>query len=193
MILVGSVWRRVLVSAVAALACVWLYEATILDSQNRPWLTSVGEESTTQPPPPGLRVTFGASAYCKGLVTKAGVAAQTGVAADPSLLPLGSVVQIDAPETSYDGIYSVVDTGPAVQGRQIDIYMWSCHEALRFGRRPVQLTVLRQGWNPQATTPSFVDRMFKRPGNGNLDGPAAPKSSRQMPMAPDGNRVPAAP
>ena len=39
--------------------------------------------------------------------------------------------------------------------------MWSCHEALEFGRRPVRLTVLRLGWNPQATTPSFIDRLFR--------------------------------
>ena len=106
-------------------------------------------------------------------------------AADPSLLPLGSVVQIDAPETKYDGIYSIVDTGPAVQGRLIDIYMWSCYEALRFGRRPVHLTVLRLGWNPHATTPSFVDRMFKRPEPKNEPAPISsrPLSCRSSPKA----------
>jgi hypothetical protein len=55
-----------------------------------------------------------------------------------------------------------MDTGPAVQGRTLDLYMWSCHEALRFGRRPVELRVLRLGWNPAASTPSFVDRIFRR-------------------------------
>ena len=56
-----------------------------------------------------------------------------------------------------------MDTGPAIQGRLIDIYMWSCYEALDFGRMPIQLTVLRMGWNPKATTPSFLERLFKRP------------------------------
>ena len=56
-----------------------------------------------------------------------------------------------------------MDTGPAVQGRQVDVYMWSCNEALQFGRKPIHLTVLRLGWNPRATTPSFLDRFFKRP------------------------------
>jgi hypothetical protein len=55
-----------------------------------------------------------------------------------------------------------MDTGPSVQGRTLDLYMWSCHEALRFGRRPVELRVLRLGWNPAASTPSFVDRLFRR-------------------------------
>jgi hypothetical protein len=45
-----------------------------------------------------------------------------------------------------------MDTGPSVQGRQIDIYMWSCTEALSFGRRLIHLVVLRLGWNPHATT-----------------------------------------
>ena len=48
-----------------------------------------------------------------------------------------------------------------MQGRHVDLYMWSCNEALQFGRRPIHLTVLRLGWNPRATTPSFLDRLFR--------------------------------
>ena len=182
MILVGSLWRKVVVSAVAAAGFVFLYEVTMLDSQNFPWLRPAEAESTLQSPAPGIRLSFAATAYCKGLVTAAGVAAQTGVAAaDPTLLPLGSIVQIDAAETKYDGIYSILDTGPAVQGREIDIYMWSCHEALRFGRRPIHLTVLRLGWNPHATTPTFMYRLFKRP--------QAPNRSRFRPGPSRSNRL----
>ena len=57
------------------------------------------------------------------------------VAADPQLLPLGSVVRMDGGPEAYQGIYTVLDTGPNVQGRHVDLYMWSCHEALAFGRR----------------------------------------------------------
>ena len=53
--------------------------------------------------------------------------------------------------------------GPSVQGRHVDVYMWSCNEALQFGRQPIHLTVLRLGWNPRATAPSFLERFFKRP------------------------------
>ena len=56
-----------------------------------------------------------------------------------------------------------MDTGPSVQGREVDLYMWSCYEALDFGRMPIQLTVLRLGWNPKATTPGFLERLFNRP------------------------------
>jgi len=115
-------------------------------------------------PSPGARLAWSATAYCKGLETASGVAVQSGiVAADPGLLPVGSVIEVDSHTARYNGIYTVLDTGPAVQGRQVDVYMWSCNEALQFGRQPIHLTVLRLGWNPRATTPSFFDRLFKHP------------------------------
>ena len=69
----------------------------------------------------------------------------------PTILPLGSVIRVDGTDERYDGIYTVLDTGPMVQGRHIDIYIWSCYEALDFGRRNVRVTVLRHGWDPGAT------------------------------------------
>ena len=54
-----------------------------------------------------------------------------------------------------------MDTGPKVQGRMLDLYMWSCHEALRFGRRQLEVTVLRLGWDPTASSPTIVDRLFR--------------------------------
>ena len=68
----------------------------------------------------------------QGQTTASGVAARTGVAAaDPTLLPVGSVVNIAAGDARYSGVYTVMDTGPRVQGRVLDLYMWSCHEALK--------------------------------------------------------------
>ena len=40
--------------------------------------------------------------------------------------------------------------------------MWSCYEALDFGRQQVELTVLRLGWDPAASAPSLIDRLFRR-------------------------------
>lgn len=160
MIIAGSLWRKALVTAIAAVGFVSLYEATMFDSREAAHSTV---PDTVAPPEPGARLAFTATAYCKGLVTAAGVAVQAGsAAADPKLLPLGSVIEIDVQDSRYDGIYSVLDTGPAVQGAIIDLYMWSCHEALKFGRQPIRLTVLRLGWNPRATAPGFMDRLFKR-------------------------------
>jgi 3D (Asp-Asp-Asp) domain-containing protein len=151
MIIARSLWRKAIVTVVAAAAFVSLYEVTMLDSQNAARQAVLRE--TTSAPSPGARLAFSATAYCKGATTTSGVAAQTGVAAsDPQLLPVGSVIEIDSAEVRYSGIYTIMDTGPSVQGRQIDIYMWSCTEALNFGRRPVHLVVLRLGWNPHATT-----------------------------------------
>jgi 3D (Asp-Asp-Asp) domain-containing protein len=161
MILAHSGWKKALATTLAIGGFVSLYEVTMLDSKDV--ARANAPAANPQPPKPGARLSFTATAYCKGAVTAAGVAAQAGVAAaDPSLLPLGSVIELDAPDSRYDGIYSVVDTGPAVQGPLVDIYIWSCHEALKFGRRPVHLTVLRLGWNPKATAPGFVDRLFRR-------------------------------
>ncbi|MBI3491401.1 MAG: 3D domain-containing protein [Acidobacteria bacterium] len=174
MIISRSFWRKTLATIVAAVAFVWLYEVTILDSKYAARLAS--QHNASAPPTPGARVAYTATAYCKGMVTTSGVAVQSGVAAaDPELLPVGSVVQIDDLPPQYDGIYTILDTGPSVQGRQVDVYMWSCYEALDFGRRPIRLTVLRLGWNPRATTPGFIDRLFKRP-----EVPALP--SRPLPQ-----------
>jgi 3D (Asp-Asp-Asp) domain-containing protein len=144
---------KVVATALSVVGFVSLYEVTMLDS-NRGATKILASESII-PPDPGARLPFVATAYCKGLVTKSGVAVQSGIAAaDPALLPVGSVVDVDSPDSRYDGIYTILDTGPAVQGAEVDIYMWSCHEALRFGRKPIQLTVLRLGWNPRATAPA---------------------------------------
>ena len=64
-----------------------------------------------------------------------------------------------------------MDTGPRVQGRLLDLYMWSCHEALAFGRKRIQVTVLRLGWNPQASTPGVIDRLFRRREQAKIDIP----------------------
>lgn len=186
MIIARSLWRKVFVTVIAASAFVWLLEVTIFDAQNMPWLRPGVANDMTSAPSPGARLTFTATAYCKGLVSAAGVAAQAGVAAsDPTILPLGSVVEIDAPGTKYDGIYSILDTGPEIKGREIDIYMWSCYDALDFGRVPVRMTVLRLGWNPRATTPGFMERVFRR---NPPPLPPDPLPSRPIPILPSGTK-----
>ena len=65
------------------------------------------------------------------------------IAADPAVLPLGSRVRLDHP--GYSGEYLVADTGGAIRGRRIDIWIPSTSEAMRFGRRTVKLTVLSYG------------------------------------------------
>jgi 3D (Asp-Asp-Asp) domain-containing protein len=153
--------RRLLVTAAAALTFVLLYEVSTLDSQYAKRQAYLREGIAA--PAPGGRVRFKATAYCKGTVTASGTTVRSGIAAaDPSLLAVGSVVQVDTPIERHNGIYTIMDTGPQVRGREVDLYMWNCHEAVAFGRKDVTLTVLRLGWNPTNTSPNLVDFFLRR-------------------------------
>jgi len=152
-----SIGLKAVVLIAAIVSFVLLYEVTMFDSR---WQVLVGDRSR---PTAGQRLAFDATAYCKGTTTASGVGVRTGIAAaDPQLLPVGSVLNISTGDPKYNGVYTVMDTGPKVQGRVLDLYMWSCHEALRFGRKHVDVTVLRLGWDPQASAPGLVDRLFRR-------------------------------
>lgn len=186
MLLTHSTWRRLLATIVAVLGFICLYEATIPDSR----FASLQADSltVTAPPDPGEQLAFAGTAYCKGTTTASGVAVRTGVAAaDPTLLPVGSVVEIDSPLGRYSGIYTILDTGPAVQGRHIDIYMWSCNDALQFGRRPIKVTVLRLGWNPRdSSTTGVVSSLFHRRELRQQHALASPASAASSAALPSG-------
>ena len=174
MLLSRSAGRKLVATAVTAAAFVGFHEATVLDSRYAARQAELRE--TADVPAPGARLRFSATAYCKGTTTASGVNVRTGIAAaDPDLLPVGSVVQVDQLGERYDGVYTIMDTGPAVHGRHIDIYMWSCHEALQLGRRKMLLTVMRLGWNPKASQPTLIERLFRQ-REANL--PPPPPASR---------------
>jgi 3D (Asp-Asp-Asp) domain-containing protein len=87
---------------------------------------------------------FSATAYClKGRTATGGSVRRGIVAADPRLLPLGTRIFINA--GSYSGSYLVADTGGAVKGRKLDIWVPNCSEAVRFGRRNISVSVLGRG------------------------------------------------
>lgn len=84
---------------------------------------------------------FTATAYCLSGRTALGHGVRRGIiAADPRVLRLGSNVMING--GSYTGNYLVSDTGTRVKGKRIDIWMPSCAEARRFGRRTVTISSL---------------------------------------------------
>ncbi len=88
---------------------------------------------------------FVATAYSQFGITRSGEMVRPGaVAADPRVLPLGSIIWVHDPK-GYSGEYVVNDTGSKVKGRHIDIFMFDVHEAVRFGRHPVLVQVLRYG------------------------------------------------
>lgn len=159
MLISNSFWRRIVATVGAAVGLALLFETTTRDSR---YAARDAVYADATPVSTGAILQFQATAYCKGETTASGARVRTGIAAaDPLLLPVGSVVRVETPDPRYTGIWTVMDTGPAVQGRTLDLYMWSCYEALEFGRRPVRVSVLRMGWHPGNSTPDIVDSLFQ--------------------------------
>jgi 3D (Asp-Asp-Asp) domain-containing protein len=174
---------RAFATSVAVAGFVLLYEATTFDSKYAARHAEQDEGEVATSPIPGARLRFTATAYCKGTTTASGVQARSGVAAaDPKILPVGSVVRLDSRQALHSGIYTIMDTGPAVQGRKIDIYIWSCIEALEFGRQSVGVTVLRLGWSPNPNTPRLLDRLLGRTERTAPKPPPPPLPATPLPM-----------
>ncbi len=185
MLIARSLRRKIIATLVGIAGFFVFYEATIFDSRfaTRRLQSTAPAEATLPGPAPGAHVDggedgalaevsapfrpavptlrFSVSAYCKGDMTASGVVPRSGVAAaDQDLLPVGSVIQISALGPRYDGVYTIMDTGPKVQGHKLDIYLWSCKEAVSFGLRSASVVVLRLGWNPRDTEPTLFDRLL---------------------------------
>jgi 3D (Asp-Asp-Asp) domain-containing protein len=77
----------------------------------------------------------------KGTLTHDGI-----VAADPAVLPLGSVIRVSG-AGPYSGTYVVTDTGSKVAGRKIDIFLPGVSEARQFGKKIVTVRIVRRGDN----------------------------------------------
>lgn len=91
-------------------------------------------------------ITVEATAYCPCVkccgksdgITASGVKAVEGItiAADTKVFPMGTKIDIDG------HIYTVQDTGGAIKGNRIDIYFNSHAEALKFGRKIINVHVI---------------------------------------------------
>ncbi|HEX8707792.1 MAG TPA: 3D domain-containing protein [Pyrinomonadaceae bacterium] len=87
---------------------------------------------------------YEATSYSRAGRGASGMGVRSGtIAADPRVLPFGTRVRLDA--GPYSGEYLVTDSGSAIKGNKIDIWIPSYREACRFGRRKVKLTVLSYG------------------------------------------------
>jgi 3D (Asp-Asp-Asp) domain-containing protein len=90
--------------------------------------------------------TFQATAYCDTGITKSGFLATPGVvAADPEVIPLGSMIYVESPVVG--GIYHVLDTGKLVKGKIIDFFIPEQEKCIEFGRRDVKVKILRRGFS----------------------------------------------
>ena len=169
MILANSLWRKVLATVVVAVGFVWLYEVTILDSRFAAQGRTVGD--VAPPPIAGARLLFSATAYCKGSTTASGVNVRSGIAAaDPDLLPVGSVVQVDAPGARYDGIYTVghrPGAGPASRSLHVELQRGSV-SATRRSQIPPRLESHHSspGLNRHHVPPADRRRRWRNSGVG---------------------------
>jgi 3D (Asp-Asp-Asp) domain-containing protein len=113
--------------------------------------TKPAEGATSESEPASPPQPFTATAYSLRGRTASGQHVRRGViAADRRVLPIGTRVRLQA--GTYSGEYVVADTGGAIKGRKIDVWVPSTSEAIRFGRRPVKLTVLTRV-RPRTATP----------------------------------------
>ena len=88
-------------------------------------------------------MTVSATAYCQSGTTASGEQTRPGiVAADPRVIPLGTRLHIHGLRQPDTVVYKVSDTGSAVKGREIDIYMPSCRDAIQFGRQRLQVRMV---------------------------------------------------
>lgn len=65
------------------------------------------------------------------------------IAADLSILPLYSIVQINIKNNSFKAI--VIDTGGDIKGYKIDLLVGSYEDAIEFGKQMALIKVLREG------------------------------------------------
>ncbi len=88
------------------------------------------------PPPAGRSETFEATAYSLTGTTATGIPTRLGVCAtDPSVIPLGTRFRV-----SGYGDCIAADTGSAIQGHIIDVWLPTEAETSQWGRRQVTVT-----------------------------------------------------
>lgn len=77
--------------------------------------------------------------------TATGTQVQEGrtIATDPNVIPLGSQVELICPRyPSVNGVYIAEDTGGAIKGNKLDLYIHSAERAVDFGRRQCSARIL---------------------------------------------------
>jgi 3D (Asp-Asp-Asp) domain-containing protein len=112
-------------------------------------VSAPAEKTTTAAKPAAAtnQITVEATAYtanctgCSG-ITKTGVNLKTNpdakvIAVDPSVIPLGSKVYVEG----Y-GYATAEDTGGAIKGNRIDVFIPTQEGALEWGRKQVNVTIL---------------------------------------------------
>ncbi|MCH4891072.1 DUF348 domain-containing protein [Acidaminobacter sp. JC074] len=77
-------------------------------------------------------------------ITYSGTQARPGViAVDPKVIPLGSKVYVESMDRTADyGFASAEDTGSAIKGQKVDLFINNNAAAMRYGRRYVRVYII---------------------------------------------------
>ena len=117
---------------------------TSLKAEGRSTPTHTTTTSSDTPSPSGgtikkgQRLTVSATCYCLRGSTASGLPVGPGIiATDPSVIPLGTRVSVPG----Y-GNAVAADTGSAVKGLTIDLWVASCAKASAYGRQTLTITIL---------------------------------------------------
>ena len=81
-------------------------------------------------------------------ITASGLPVEIGhIAVDPKVIPLHSKVYVEGKDElgkKYTGIYTATDTGGAIKGNRIDVYMEDFKEMYTFGIRQMRIYVVEE-------------------------------------------------
>jgi 3D (Asp-Asp-Asp) domain-containing protein len=95
--------------------------------------------------PPRQSSMFSVTAYCRRGKTASGTKTTAGIAAaDPRLLPMGSVIRISDGRNNTE-TYTIQDRGGRVRSHTIDLFVADCAQARRFGRRVMPVEIVSLG------------------------------------------------
>jgi 3D (Asp-Asp-Asp) domain-containing protein len=116
---------------------------TSIKTESQSTSTSTTTSGTTPPPSggsleKGQKLTVSATCYCLRGSTASGLPVGPGIiATDPSVIPLGTRVYVPG----Y-GNAVAADTGSAVKGLTIDLWVASCAKASAYGRQTLTIEIL---------------------------------------------------
>ena len=88
----------------------------------------------------GTHMVVGATAYCNDPITYMGTIPKVEytIAVDPAVIPLGSRVYIP----QFNKVFIAEDTGSAIKGNRIDIYMKDYDTCMEWGIKYIDIYIL---------------------------------------------------
>ena len=88
----------------------------------------------------GTHMVVGATAYCNDPITYIGTVPKVEytIAVDPAVIPLGSRVYIP----QFNKVFIAEDTGSAIKGNRIDIYMKDYDTCMNWGIKYIDIYIL---------------------------------------------------